>query len=187
MRAALCGSGSAGWITDLEHDLKLAPARLAVSAPSAYDRWDRLVGEAEFRLAVAPPLVAINTLAYIKGWIDVFDILLLLIPIVTLLALGLINLQRAREQLEVAIDAGVVESVALGKLLASRESLRQPSGGRRIRSALSTLRPYAGAGQTKAPSLAAGEMLRTRAISGADAPRLMSARTCDSRAVSRPG
>jgi len=53
---------------DLLHENRTAPARLIIANPGAYDRWDRLVAESEFRSAVAVPIVALafynlNTLA----------------------------------------------------------------------------------------------------------------------------
>ena len=44
---------------DLLHENRTAPARLIIANPGAYDRWDRLVAESEFRSAVAVPIVAL--------------------------------------------------------------------------------------------------------------------------------
>jgi hypothetical protein len=44
---------------DLLHENKTAPARLIIANPGAYDRWDRLVAESEFRSAVAVPILAL--------------------------------------------------------------------------------------------------------------------------------
>jgi hypothetical protein len=109
---------SLGWTLDLENDLRLAPAQLAVSAPPAYDRWDRLEGEAEFRFAVVPPMAMLVALGWERGWLHPLLSILLLIPLAVLLLLGTQNAQRAREQLVAAIEARVIDSDAFKKLIA---------------------------------------------------------------------
>lgn len=115
-------------IVDLEHDLRMAPARLAVSAPPAYERWDRLSGEAEFRLALVPPLIGLLSLALLKDWISPPLGAGLLAFVVTLFVLGLLNARRAHEQLEVAIEARVIESSAFDELSTMANFLSHPEG-----------------------------------------------------------
>jgi hypothetical protein len=105
---------SLGWTVDLESDIDLGPGRLVVSGPAAYERWDQLRGEAEFRLSVVPPLIAL--IVVLRHWLTGPIVAVSTIPIVVLLALGLQKGRLAQEQLRAAIEAKVIESLALAKL-----------------------------------------------------------------------
>lgn len=108
---------SLGWTLDLENELRLAPARLAVLAPPAYDRWDRLEGEAEFRFAVVPPLASLLIFGWQRSWMHPMLCLLLLAPLAVLLFLGTQNAERAQEQLVAAVEAEVISSESFKRLI----------------------------------------------------------------------
>jgi hypothetical protein len=94
----------------LNQDLRLVPARLVGQEQEIYERWDRLRAESEFRLSIAPPLIAIA--AILANRLDSLW-LLLIVPSGYLLFQGFAREDAAAVQLAESIRAGRVASAVL--------------------------------------------------------------------------
>jgi hypothetical protein len=101
------------YVSEVRDELKVMPARIVIDNPATFEQWDRLNGEAEFRDAVVPPLVAIIVALGIR---DAFDsslaIVLGLVPIAVFLQ-GVAKENEAQIQLIEAIEADAIKTTAL--------------------------------------------------------------------------
>ena len=102
-----------GTIEELRHDLLLLPARLVGKEPEIYERWDRLRAEAEFRISVALPLLALALVLAIRLH-PVFVLLILLSGY--LVQEGLAKSRAATSQLAESLRAGRVSSPVLDRV-----------------------------------------------------------------------
>jgi hypothetical protein len=95
------------YLSDLNRDLSLVPARLLGNDPELYNEYDRLQAEAQFRVAVSLPISFVaTTLAVIHHPIW----LLILLPLIALCATGIQRQRECRAVLAEAILIGRVES-----------------------------------------------------------------------------
>lgn len=109
-------------VDDLVEELRLLPARLAEENPKSYEQWNRLDGEAQFRIGLSLPLAAACTafvLRILAPYSTVVIVLGLLAAIaigISFLALGMDRERDTGEHLGELVIAGVVQSEAVDRL-----------------------------------------------------------------------
>jgi hypothetical protein len=100
----------------IDDDLELVPEQIVGDKPATYERWDRLIAEAEFRQAVVPPLFAILAALMARavlGW--PLWVLAAAIPLVIYYQ-GVLKGNAAEAQLIQTVEANVVQLPALERL-----------------------------------------------------------------------
>jgi hypothetical protein len=103
-------------LREIDDELKLVPERIVGDKPATYERWDRLMAEAEFRLAIAVPLFAIVAALMARrvlGW--PFWLLATIIPLVIYYQ-GVLKENAAEAQLIQTVEANIVQLTALERL-----------------------------------------------------------------------
>ena len=102
-------------IENLEEDYSYAPERLVIASTAAYDRWDRLQAEADFRSAVVPPLVGLAAVLWFTDAHPAVPWALVAFCVVLLRMSSSLGTE-ARQQLLTLIMADVIESKTLAKI-----------------------------------------------------------------------
>jgi hypothetical protein len=105
-----------GHLNEIDKELELVPERIVSEKPATYERWDRLVAEAEFRTAIVPPLFAIVAVLAgrgVLGW--PLWLLAAIVPSVIYYQ-GVLKENAAEAQLIQTVEANVVQLTALERL-----------------------------------------------------------------------
>jgi hypothetical protein len=97
----------------LLRELQLVPEKLVGDRPAAFDRYDRLSAEGEFRLAAGPPLVAVFVALAAQGALAWWVAVILVAPVVVIAVQGLRREAAAESQLIQSVEAGFPESAEL--------------------------------------------------------------------------
>jgi hypothetical protein len=103
-------------LREIDDELKLVPERIVGDKPATYERWDRLMAEAEFRQAIVPPLFAIVAALMARGVLGwPLWLLAAIIPLVIYYQ-GVLKENAAEAQLIQTVEANVVQLTALERL-----------------------------------------------------------------------
>jgi hypothetical protein len=122
-RTAGEGGPSKGLAERMIADLRLSKLRLLEKAPAVFEEVDRIESEAELRLAVVPPLVAVFTVLAFRSspaW------LLAAIPMAILFDQGIRLRKNRGDQIVDAISVGTIEAPELERLT---QALKEICGG----------------------------------------------------------
>jgi hypothetical protein len=110
-----------GTIEELRQDLPLIPARIVGKEPEIYERWDRFKAEAEFRISIALPLLALTVILAMRLH-PTFALLIL--PCGYLIHDGLEKTRAAITQLAESLRAGRADSPVLERLKSGEPNWR---------------------------------------------------------------
>lgn len=124
-RTANEGGPSKGLTERMIADLRLSKLRLLEKAPAVFEEVDRIESEAELRLAVVPPLVAIFT---VLTWRSSPVWLLAAIPIAVLFDQGIRLRQNRGDQIVDAINVGTIEAPELERLTQTLDEICGEAG-----------------------------------------------------------
>jgi hypothetical protein len=103
-------------LREIDDELRLVPERIVGDKPATYERWDRLMAEAEFRLAIVPPLFTIVAALMARGVLGwPLWLLAAIIPAVIYYQ-GILKENAAEAQLIQTVEANVVQLAALERL-----------------------------------------------------------------------
>ena len=103
-------------LREIDDELRLVPERIVGDKPATYERWDRLIAEAEFRQGVVPPLLVIIAALMARGVLGwPLWLLAAFIPFVIYYQ-GVLKENAAEAQLIQTVEANVVQLTALEKL-----------------------------------------------------------------------
>jgi hypothetical protein len=103
-------------LREIDKELDLVPERIVGDKPATYERWDRLIAEAEFRQGTLLPLSAIIAALWARGVLGwPLWLLATSIPLVIYYQ-GVLKANAAEAQLIQTIEANVVQLTALEKL-----------------------------------------------------------------------
>ena len=103
-------------LREIDEELELVPERIVGDKPATYERWDRLMAEAEFRQAIVPPLFAIVAALMARGVLGwPLWLLAAIIPFVIYYQ-GVRKENAAEAQLIQTVEANVVQLTTLERL-----------------------------------------------------------------------
>ena len=126
-RTARDGGPSEGLTKRMIADLRLSKLRLLEKAPAVFEEVDRIESEAELRLAIIPPLIAILTVLTFRSsplW------LLIAVPIAIFFGQGIRLRQNRGDQIIDAISVGTIEPPELERLTRSLDDICNDAGRR---------------------------------------------------------
>ena len=103
-------------VEDLVQELRLVPEKLVGDRPAAFERWDRLDAEGEFRLAIVPPLWGLLVATIIRGLLPLPVVLILSAVVLVILWQGIQKGDEAYAQLIQSIEAGFPSSPAISRI-----------------------------------------------------------------------
>jgi hypothetical protein len=103
-------------VEDLVQELRLIPEKLVGDRPAAFERWDRLDAEGEFRLAIVPPLWGLLAAAAMRGLVPLPVALLLSVAVLVILWQGFQKSDEAYAQLIQSIEAGFPVSATISRI-----------------------------------------------------------------------
>ncbi len=102
--------------SDIVAETRLVPERIVGERQATYERWDRLKAEAEFRLALAPPLIAVAAVLIARQALTwPYGLLCMVIPLVIFLQ-GVSKEFQAAAQLIQLLEASVVRAAPIERL-----------------------------------------------------------------------